>query len=114
MHPSEVLRQGLPTKSGILLSSIKGFATFFKERYRDNPEDRKTAEIMVQEVERLNRVIGQLLEFARPMEMNRQRTSINEVIRHTLKMIEGETRERKDRHPHGSLPRYRGCPDGCG
>jgi two-component system sensor histidine kinase HydH len=27
--------------------------------------------------------------------MNRQRTSINEVIRHTLKMIEGETRERK-------------------
>jgi len=77
------------------LSSIKGFATFFKERYRDNPEDRKTAEIMVQEVERLNRVIGQLLEFARPMEMNRQRTSINEVIRYTLKMIEGETRERK-------------------
>ena len=77
------------------LSSIKGFATFFKERYQDNPEDRKTAEIMVQEVERLNRVIGQLLEFARPMEMNRQRTSINEVIRHTLKMVEGETRERK-------------------
>jgi two-component system sensor histidine kinase HydH len=29
------------------------------------------------------------------MEMNRQRTSINEVIRYTLKMIEGETRERK-------------------
>ncbi|HYA13219.1 MAG TPA: PAS domain S-box protein, partial [Syntrophales bacterium] len=32
------------------LSSIKGFATFFKERYRDNPEDKKTADIMVQEV----------------------------------------------------------------
>ncbi len=77
------------------LSSIKGFATFFKERYRDNPEDHKTADIMVQEVERLNRVIGQLLEFARPMEMNMQWTSINEVIRHTLKMIEGETREKK-------------------
>ncbi|HYA12839.1 MAG TPA: ATP-binding protein, partial [Syntrophales bacterium] len=46
-------------------------------------------------VERLNRVIGQLLEFARPMEMNRRLTSINEVIRHTLKMIEGEAREKK-------------------
>lgn len=72
------------------LSSIKGFATFFKERYRDNPEDLKTAEIMVQEVERLNRVISQLLEFARPMDMNRQWDSIQEIIRHTLKMIEGE------------------------
>ncbi|MFH1125310.1 MAG: PAS domain S-box protein, partial [Pseudomonadota bacterium] len=29
------------------LSSIKGFATYFKERYRDNPEDQKTAEIMI-------------------------------------------------------------------
>jgi two-component system, NtrC family, sensor histidine kinase HydH len=74
------------------LSSIKGFATFFKERYRDNPEDRKTADIMVQEVERLNRVIGQLLEFARPMEMKRHWTSIQEVIRHTLRMIEGQAK----------------------
>ncbi|MRR14412.1 PAS domain S-box protein, partial [archaeon] len=49
------------------LSSIKGFATYFKERYRENPEDQRTADIMIKEVERLNRVIGQLLEFARPM-----------------------------------------------
>lgn len=74
------------------LSSIKGFATFFKERYRGNPEDQKTAEVMVQEVERLNRVIGQLLEFARPMDMNGGWTSIQEVIRHTLKMIEGQAK----------------------
>jgi two-component system sensor histidine kinase HydH len=77
------------------LSSIKGFATFFKERYRDNPEDLKTAEIMIQEVERLNRVIGQLLEFARPMEMKRHWTSIQEVIRHTLRMIEGQAKAKK-------------------
>ena len=74
------------------LSSIKGFATFFKERYRNNPEDQKTAEIMVQEVERLNRVIGQLLEFAKPVEMKRQLASIQEVIRHTLIMIESQAK----------------------
>ena len=77
------------------LSSIKGFATFFKERYRDNPEDLKTAEIMIQEVERLNRVIGQLLEFARPMEMKRHWTSIQEIIKHTLKMIEGQAKAKE-------------------
>jgi two-component system sensor histidine kinase HydH len=70
------------------LSSIKGFATYFRERYRDVPEDQKTAEVMVQEVERLNRVIGQLLEFARPMSVRKEPTSIQTLIQHSLKMIE--------------------------
>jgi two-component system sensor histidine kinase HydH len=70
------------------LSSIKGFATYFRERYRNVPEDQKTAEIMVQEVERLNRVIGQLLEFARPIRVRKKPTSIQSVIQHSLKMIE--------------------------
>jgi two-component system sensor histidine kinase HydH len=70
------------------LSSIKGFATYFRERYKEVPEDQKTAEIMVQEVERLNRVIGQLLEFARPMSVRKKPTSIQTVIQHSLKMIE--------------------------
>jgi len=74
------------------LSSIKGFATYFKERYRDNAEDGKTADIMVQEVERLNRVIGQLLEFARPISMDRKATALAAVIRHALKMIENDAR----------------------
>jgi two-component system sensor histidine kinase HydH len=70
------------------LSSIKGFATYFGERYRDVPEDRKTAEIMVKEVERLNRVIGQLLEFARPLAVKKKPTSMETTIHHSLKMIE--------------------------
>ena len=76
------------------LSSIKGFATYFKERYRDNPKDGETADIMVQEVERLNRVISQLLEFARPMPIEKKPTSLPALIRQSLKMIESEARER--------------------
>jgi two-component system sensor histidine kinase HydH len=74
------------------LSSIKGFATFFKERYGGNPEDVKTAAIMIQEVDRLNRVISQLLEFARPMDLHKERTSLQGIIHHTLKMIEDQSR----------------------
>jgi len=70
------------------LSSIKGFATYFKEKYRDKPEDGEIADILIEEVERLNRVIGQLLDFARPMTMNRQHRSLRALIDHTLKMIE--------------------------
>lgn len=72
------------------LSSIKGFATWFRDRYRGNPQDRETAEVMIHEVDRLNRVITQLLEFARPLEMNRVPTPLSTVIRHALKMVESE------------------------
>lgn len=76
------------------LSSIKGFATYFGERYKDVPEDRKTAEIMVQEVERLNRVISQLLEFARPVSVKRALASIRDAVTHSLKMIERQAKEK--------------------
>ena len=76
------------------LSSIKGFATYFRERYRDNPEDEKTAGIMIQEVDRLNRVISQLLDYARPMTMQRQKTPVQTIIQHALRMIEPQAREK--------------------
>jgi len=76
------------------LSSIKGFATYFRDRYREIPEDKKTAEIMVQEVERLNRVIGQLLEFARPVTIQKKPTHIQSLIQHSLKVIERDAREK--------------------
>jgi two-component system sensor histidine kinase HydH len=76
------------------LSSIKGFATYFKERYRNHPEDQKTAEVMIQEVDRLNRVITQLLEFARPLAIQKKRTSLQSLINHSLKMIENQAQEK--------------------
>lgn len=69
------------------LSSIKGFATYFKERYRDVPDDQKIADIMIREVERLNRVISQLLEFARPMNVVQKQASVKDIIRHSLEMV---------------------------
>jgi two-component system sensor histidine kinase HydH len=75
------------------LSSIKGFATYFRERYRDNPEDEKTAGIMIREVDRLNRVISQLLDYARPMTMALRETQLQDIIRHALRMIERQAGE---------------------
>ncbi len=92
------------------LSSIKGFATWFRERYRDNPEDRETAEVMIREVDRLNRVITQLLEFARPLTMDRVPTLLPAVIRHALKMVEGEAHAKGDRPRNGPLCGDRGDP----
>ncbi|MBF0235748.1 MAG: hypothetical protein HQK65_22335, partial [Desulfamplus sp.] len=70
------------------LSSIKGFATYFKERYSDVKDDREVAEIMIQEVERLNRAVTQLLEFAKPLPVMAKMVNINELISHSVKLIE--------------------------
>jgi len=72
------------------LSSIKGFATYFRERYQAVPDDKETAEIMIGEVERLNRVIGQLLEFARPTTLQPVRGAITTLIEDVLKIVAGE------------------------
>ncbi len=86
------------------LSSIKGFATYFKERYRDVPEDQKTADIMIREVERLNRVIGQLLEFARPMNVGKRDVDIVEVVNQSLDMIGAQAQEGTVSIDRGHIP----------
>ncbi len=72
------------------LSSIKGFATYFKERYKDVPQDQQTANIMVQEVDRLNRVVSQLLEFARPATIQKEATEVFGLIKDSLRMVEDD------------------------
>lgn len=76
------------------LSSIRGFATIFKERYRNSITDRTNAEIMIQEVDRLNRVISQLLEFARPMDLIKQWSSVQQIIHHMIVMVSEDMRKK--------------------
>jgi len=76
------------------LSSIKGFAVYLKERLAADDEDQKTADIIIEEVERLNRVITQLIEFARPLELKKEKTNLADLIGHAEKLIEGEARKK--------------------
>jgi len=76
------------------LSSIKGFATYFKERHPDRPEDQQIAGIMIQEVDRLNRVIGQLLDFARPIKIIPIKVSMPQLIADALKLVEAQAHEK--------------------
>ncbi|MBU1196368.1 MAG: PAS domain-containing protein [Proteobacteria bacterium] len=70
------------------LSSIKGFATYFGKRYPDNETDRQTARIMVNEVDRINTSVTQLLEFAKPMALEKKQVDIQQMIHHSLKLVQ--------------------------
>jgi two-component system sensor histidine kinase HydH len=76
------------------LSSIKGFATYFRERYQSVPEDRKIADIMIQEVDRLNRVVGQLLDFSRPLSLSRKPVHIRNLISDSLALVRQKAEEK--------------------
>ena len=86
------------------LSSIKGFATYFKERYRDVPEDLKIAAIMVGEVERLNRAISQLLDLSRPMDLRLQKSSLTDLTGRSLEMIVKQSTEKNISIDRSGLP----------
>jgi two-component system sensor histidine kinase HydH len=76
------------------LSSIKGFATYFKERSREKVDDQQIANIMIQEVDRLNKVVGQLLEFARPIKISKKSIPLTGLLENSLKMIEKQAAEK--------------------
>ena len=79
------------------LSSIKGFATYFGKRYEKNEDDRETALIMVKEVERINRSITQLLEFAKPLTVEKKEVDIRQMIDHSLKLVHHDLEQKEIR-----------------
>lgn len=70
------------------LSSIKGLATFFSGQFEAGSEGREAAEVMVQEVDRLNRVITELLSFARPSDIKRLRVDIAPIVTRAVGLIQ--------------------------
>ena len=77
------------------LSSIRGFAQFFHKRFTGYREEQEYATIMVREVDRLNRVITELLDFARPRELRREPCSVEKIIDDALQLLVMELTAKK-------------------
>ncbi len=76
------------------LSSIKGFARFLAHSLSDRVQEKEYAEIMVKEVDRINRVVNDLLTFARPLEPELAPTDVLELAEHTIRLVETDARSR--------------------
>jgi two-component system, NtrC family, sensor histidine kinase HydH len=70
------------------LSSIKALATFFAGQFDDGSQSHEAAKVMVQETDRLNRVITELLEFSRPTDLKRQASDIGLLIARSIQLIQ--------------------------
>ena len=76
------------------LSSIRGFAQFLGHVLKDREKEHEYAMIMVREVDRMNRVVTDLLNFARPLEIEAVPTDPYELLSHTLRLVNADATER--------------------
>lgn len=72
------------------LSSIKGIASYYKSKFEDGSEDKEMAVVMIEEVDRLSRVISELLEFARPAQLNLKLSNVNDLLEHSARLVQQE------------------------
>ncbi|MBU2253175.1 MAG: PAS domain S-box protein, partial [Proteobacteria bacterium] len=77
------------------LSSIRGFAQYFVKRFKGQEEEQGYASVMVKEVDRLNRVITDLLNFAGPKEPHREPQSLDNIAEQALKLLAPDLKARK-------------------
>lgn len=72
------------------LSSIRGFARYLSHSLADRPKEQQYADIIIKEMDRINRVVSDLLTFARPLQLKTQPADIAELVTHTLRLVESD------------------------
>lgn len=90
------------------LSSIKGLATFLAGKMQPGGREEEAARTMAVEVDRLNRVVSELLEFAKPSAVKLSEADINEVVSRALRLAGTDLASkniRVDCTPAPALPR---------
>lgn len=75
------------------LSSIRGLAVYFKSRLAGNKDDEETADVMIAETERLNRVISHLIDFAKPTALKKELVEPTDLARRAVRLVEKEARK---------------------
>jgi signal transduction histidine kinase len=72
------------------LGSIKGAAQYLQPvgQADADPGTKEFLDIIVEEVDRLNKIVSQFLDYARPYRGDQKPLDVNEVVRRTLQLIE--------------------------
>jgi two-component system sensor histidine kinase HydH len=73
------------------LNSISGYSQHLKGKFRSDTSEGRALDVIVREVDRLNRVITELLDFSRPREPELSPLDLNLIVSQTLSLMERET-----------------------
>ena len=76
------------------LSSIRGFAQFLSNGLKDRPREQEYAQTMVAEVDRINRVVTDLLTFATPTLAEPVPADVTEIVEHCVRLVQADSDSR--------------------
>jgi len=73
---------------------IGGFARQLQNKFNTNDPDRKKADIIIRETDRLEKMIHTMLDFSRPLALQLSTGSLNEIVKNSL-VIAAEIAQQK-------------------
>jgi signal transduction histidine kinase len=76
------------------LSSVKMNSQIILKNTEFDGNDKRRMEIIVHEISRLERILDEMLDFARPLKLNLEPASINSVIDACLEIMDARIREK--------------------
>jgi two-component system, NtrC family, sensor histidine kinase HydH len=77
------------------LSSIKGLALLLKNKFPAGSKEQDTAALLIQETERMNRTIAEMLSFTRPPVLRLGKVDLVELLGRSLELIKAEAMENR-------------------
>jgi PAS domain S-box-containing protein len=95
------------------LSSIKGAAQLMRNEYEDLAPFREFLDIIIDEVNHLSKITSDLLDFARPLQLDPQWTNVNDLAERTLHFLKGMLKEAGVKirfRPDGTIPHVSADP----
>ncbi len=72
------------------LSSIKGLALLLKGKFETDSRESETAALLIQEVERMNRTVSELLSFARPASLELKEVSLKDLLDENIRLVSSD------------------------
>lgn len=77
------------------LSSIKGLALLLKNKFLPGSKEQDTADLLIQETERMNRTITEMLSFTRPTDLRLSRVDLAVLLERSLQLIKTEATDNR-------------------
>jgi signal transduction histidine kinase len=108
------LASGLAHEIGTPLNIISGRAELAKRRLENNEEVQKNLDIIVQQTERITKIIQQLLGFVRKKRPDQKALNISTILETTLDFLEQQVQKQRVRvvkEMKDNLPSVMGDPD---